>query len=234
MRLTYTHGREFVREARPLVEARDTEALISYLDERWAGDRLRGILETRHDDAVKVALIGLLLKGAVVDVPAILTHLKSEDAYVAGLAEHALWCIWFRASTERNNHALVEAVEALGASDHDKAVSLLAGILARDPEFAEAHNQLAIARFLQGRNDLAVASAREALALVPEHFGALATLGHSYASMGRYARALQYYHQALRIHPRVQGIREAVGWIGERLQRESEDDPNALPTGFKR
>lgn len=220
MSLTYAHGREFVQYVRPLVEAQDKQALADYLDKRWPGDRLRGILETRHEEAIKIALIGLALKGTSDDISSILHHLRSKEAYLAGLAEHALWCIWFRASTPENNDALIEAVEAISRKHLGKALRLLEAVLNCDPEFAEAYNQLAAAQFLRGRYDLAILSGRETLSRIPEHFGALAGLGHSYAAIGRYARATQYYHQALRIHPHLHGIRQAVAEVVARIQRE--------------
>ena len=63
MALTYTHGREFVRQVCPIIERRDIEALVCHLRCHWPNKDLRGLLGCGHDEAVKAALLCLSMVG---------------------------------------------------------------------------------------------------------------------------------------------------------------------------
>ena len=64
-----------------------------------------------------------------------------------------------------------------------------------------------------------MADCRRTLRLNGHHFGALAGLAHSYASLGQLDRALNAYHHALRVHPRLEGIRQSISQIRAYLRR---------------
>jgi tetratricopeptide (TPR) repeat protein len=101
-------------------------------------------------------------------------------------------------------------------------------VLRHCPRFAEAHNQLAIAHFLKGDYEGAVRHSKCALLLNGYHFGALAGLGHSYAALGRLHEAMASYQLALRLNPRLEGIRQSIRAVRTRLR---ERQPDEAPSG---
>ena len=52
---------------------------------------------------------------------------------------------------------------------------------------------------------------------MPQHFGAMAGMGHSHANMKHWAEARHCYRLALAIHPRLEGIQSAQRQIEEIL-----------------
>ncbi len=219
MTLSYTHGREFVRQVRPILEAQDIESLIRYLRHYWPGQCLRGLLTCGYDEAVKAVLVCLWCTGTKADTRAVARLLHDDDGQMAALAEHALWSIWFRAGDDRANVHLMHAVRLLGRGRFDQAIKSLDALIGRCSTFAEAYNQRAIAHFLSGEYVCAISDGMQAVRLNEHHFGALAGLGHSYAALGRLDRALEAYRRSLELHPRLEGVRESIRQIRECIAR---------------
>ncbi|MEP0842781.1 MAG: tetratricopeptide repeat protein [Phycisphaerae bacterium] len=210
MSLSYSHGREFVEQARPLLESKDAAAFARFLRRYWPPSMLLELLNCGHEDAVCMALAGLSLIGEKDDCPAIALLLHSDDGATADLAEHALWSIWFRGGSETANAALATAVRLISENRLDEAAERIGTALSDSPHFAEAYHQLAILNFLRADYDAAVAQCRAALVHNPWHFGAMAGLGHCYAAMGRLDQACAAYRQALQLNPRLAGLRQAI------------------------
>ena len=134
------------------------------------------------------------------------------------MAEHALWSIWFRlGATPVANAALCRGARALGERDFAGAVAHFDAALAADPDFAEAYNQRAIARYLTDDFRASVADCREAVRLMPCHFGALAGMGHCYLHMDKLHHALRCYRRALDVYPHLEEVRQSVAEIERRL-----------------
>lgn len=219
MTLSYSHGREFTRQIRPILERQDTEALLGRLSRWWPNEMLRAVLTCGCDDAAKTALVCLSLTGTMADTADIASLLHHDDPATAALAERALWSIWFRAGDDRANTSITQAVHLISENLLDKALDLLDGLVARCPTFAEAYNQLAIVHFLKGDYHRAIENCQEALRLNGHHFGAMAGLGHGYASLGKWKRALEAYCGSLQLHPRLEGIRQSIQQIRKGLDR---------------
>ena len=174
---------------------------------RWTAAELCPLLRDDRLEVRKVACVVLGLIGGRNQVGCVSVALHDEDGLVAELAEHALWSIWFRSGSEA---ALVEFQRGLGAmekDDSDAAVRLFRAARRIDPGFAEAYNQAAMVHYLEDRWEDAAADCRRTIALMPEHFGALAGLGHCHAQLGELEKAAVCYRKALEIHPRLGEIR---------------------------
>ncbi len=221
-------SRDFVQHTRSLVESRNVERLVEYLRAEWPPEHLAAMLDVDDEETVKLALVSLALVGECDQAPKVAQQLHDADDYTAGLAEHALWNIWFRAGSPTSVGMLREAVDCLAEKRVGEAKRLLTVLTLEEPEFAEAHHQHAIACLADGDHDRAIRSGRRALALNPDHFGVLTTLGHAYACTGRYARALQWYHAALRAHPRLKGIAPCIEAITKRI-RQPQTSAEAAP-----
>jgi tetratricopeptide (TPR) repeat protein len=149
-----------------------------------------------------LSLIGTLEAGAELTV-----CLNDDDADLRQLAVDALWSIWFRADSEANASELKRLV---GLKDRAKALAGLDQLITRSPAFAEAYNQRAILLFRTRQFDRAIADCEKVLELNPYHFGAQAGLGQCYLQLRKHRAALKAFRAALRLHPHLEGIADAV------------------------
>jgi Flp pilus assembly protein TadD len=228
MEVSHSSVQAFVRQTVALMACDDEKQLESYLRAHWPVDRLCEVLQCDDDNAVKIAAVCLFLVGTMEATPALTHVLHHDDPTVAGFAEHALWAIWFRAAGDQCQDLLNQAVQFISDAHMEQAIFLLKRALERSPDFAEAHNQLAIALFLCGGYEEAIDSCKEALRLNPYHFGAMAGMGHCYASMGQFDQAMQAYRCALQIQPRMNGIRQAMAQVRKAAERGLRTRPSDL------
>jgi len=82
-----------------------------------------------------------------------------------------------------------------------EAVARFQEALRLEPDFMEAHNNLACAFLQQGKRDEAVAHFRHALRLRPDNADAYSGLGAAFADQGKWDEAVAHFSQALRIRP---------------------------------
>lgn len=205
---------------RRLTIAAGTPAVVA-LPRSW----LLASLQAPQRQVVIAAAARLGICGRMGDTPMLARLLHHRDSEVVAAAEQALWAIWLRAGDEVSNGTLAKAVQMMNEGRYEAAVGVLDGPLGRSPGFAEVYNQRAIAWYMMDKHLRSVADCRRTLALNPWHFGAAAGLGHSCAQLGFYERALDAYHAALRLHPRMDGIRQAIRQIRELLVRQSCREP---------
>lgn len=208
-------GQQLLADVAPLLKAGQETALREILEARWPRPVLRELLDNPDPDVARAAAMGLGLIGVFDDTPALAAALRHDDFFVVDMAERALWTIWFRASSPACNLLLTKAVEAIHACDFETAERILDRILILDADFAEAVNQRAVMLFLTGRYESSIMACHRTLALNPHHFGAAAGLGHNHAQRGQYLAAMAAYRRALRIHPRMEGVRQALRQVRE-------------------
>jgi len=211
---------QFVATVQPALECKDPQQLLALLKSNWTGPQIISMLRSGHEDARKVAALCLSLVGTNKCVKEIAPLLQDEDPIVNQLAEHALWSIWFRGGSPEANHQLARGAQALGRRETLHAISHFDRAIELSPEFSEAYNQRAIARFLMDAHDASLADCEKATELMPHHFGAWAGTGHNHAHLGRWRLAMESYERALAINPHMHAIREAVGELREKLDRE--------------
>ena len=85
----------------------------------------------------------------------------------------------------------------------DRAIEL-------SPNFAEAFNQRALAKFLLEDYEGSLADCRKAVEFNPAHFGAWAGMGHCHAHLGDCRQSIECYEKALSINPHMSGIEAAL------------------------
>jgi tetratricopeptide (TPR) repeat protein len=218
---------EFLEVARPSLEDGDAAQLASDLMARWTLRDLCGLMTHASVDVRRVASVALGLVGNASNQGCLARALHDEDEQVREMAEHALWSIWFRSGRPEANDAFQEGLDALGREEYADAVEHFEAAVERDPQFAEAHNQLAICHSLRGEHQQSLRASQRALCLVPVHFGAMAGLGHGYAHLGRLNEALDCYRQAVQINPRLTEIARAVHQLEKKLGRPKHDVPGS-------
>ncbi len=159
-------------------------------------------LRTRH-----AATFALSLIGSMESCAALTKCLQEEDEEIRQMAIDGLWAIWFRADSEENNEELKRLV---ALRDRSKALAGLDQLILRAPRFAEAYNQRGILHFRSKQFERAIADCEKTLKLNPYHFGAQAGLGQAYLQVRKNKAALKAFRVALRLHPYLDGVADAI------------------------
>jgi tetratricopeptide (TPR) repeat protein len=209
---------QFVQLVEPLLAQQDLNGLLSLLESHWKPEQIRRLLGCENVDARKVALLALALVGPNCCTQEVALQLKDNDPVIHELAEHALWAIWFRSGkTVEVNELVCRGAQALNDRDLAKAIELFNRAIRRDPNFAEAYNQRAIAHYLAEDYSKSIADCRRTIRRMPCHFGACAGMGHGYAHLNQISQAVECYEKALAIYPYLDCVRESVLELRKRL-----------------
>ena len=144
------------------------------------------------------------------DAHRLLPMLKDPDAEIRRQAELAIWSVWGRSGNADVDRLFRAGVQQIGREAYDDAIEILSRVVDNKPDFAEAWNKRATARFLAGDLVGALDDVERALSLVPEHFGSLAGYGHIYFRLDDLDRAIHYWERALAINPNLDGIARSV------------------------
>lgn len=193
----------------PLAEG-DAEALAQAVKVRWRPKEVTSLL--RHEDAEmkRLAAVTLAMVGDLECVGPLTRALHDENWRVHQMAEHALWGIWFRSCKREAIAPFRRGLELLGHEEYEGAIESLNEASTIDPYFSEAYNQCGIAHFMLNQWGACINDCRNAVKVMPCHFGALAGIGHCFVQTGEIERAIKYYRRSLRINPRMPAISRAV------------------------
>jgi tetratricopeptide (TPR) repeat protein len=205
---------------RSLSQGRVEEAL-EYVRARWTAGQIVTLLRDPSADVRKVAALALSLVGDGGSIRPLAVVLHDADVMVAQVAEHALWSIWFRQGNPRSVGLVKCGNNHLHHGNYVCAVEKFSQAIQEDGQFAEAYNQRAIAHYLCERFAESIADCKAALALIPQHFGAMSGMGHCYAHQENWQEARHCYRLALAIHPRLEGIETSLSHI-DQLLRETQ------------
>lgn len=126
--------------------------------------------------------------------------------------------LWLRSASDTANLLMERAMASAQAQQLPLAIKLFDKLVAIEPEWAEAWNQRAMAKFLSGDRDAAMADINGALKLEPRHFGALQGMGVILEQAGLTQRALEVFKKALEIYPLAPDLQKKV----EKLMLDTE------------
>lgn len=210
-------GRRLVQFARPYLDQGDRDSLARCLAEHWSAEPLALLLDCEDADVVEVAAAGLGLIGDMSACPSLARLLHHDRASTVEAAEDALWLIWFRAGGKVGQAVLSRIARAINAHETENIVLMLTELIRAQPAYAEAYHQRSQAYYLRDSLNNALRDARRACELNPWHFGALANQAHALVGLGRSQEALKAYQAALRLHPRMYGIRDAIRHLRQLL-----------------
>jgi tetratricopeptide (TPR) repeat protein len=136
--------------------------------------------------------------------------LKDPDARVSREAEQAIWLLWGRSGNAEIDRLFRTAVSQLGRDQIDEAIETFTRVIDNRPDFAEAWNKRATARFLAGDLIGAMDDCERALSLVPDHFGSLAGYGHIYFRLDDLDMAILYWQRALEVNPNLHSVARSI------------------------
>ena len=124
--------------------------------------------------------------------------------------EDAIWRLWSAHPDPVMARRLELATTAIGRGEYGRAERLLGPLIAEFPDWAEAWNQRATLRYLNGRDEESIGDIGRTLELEPRHFGALCGFAQICLRRGEHAAALVAFEAALAIHPHLAGVGAAV------------------------
>lgn len=109
--------------------------------------------------------------------------------------------LWLNSPSDTANLLMQRATASAQAQQYELALSLLDKLVLLNPDWAEAWNQRATARFLTGDLDGAMADINQVVKLEPRHFAALAGMGVILQAAGLDKSALEIFNKVLALYP---------------------------------
>ena len=212
-------GQEYLDILEPLMEAGDLNRAAECIKQSWCGGKLCTFLTHGEPEVRRAAVMGLTLVGNIQAIGPLVAALHDTDLRVYELAQDALWTIWFRAGNAQACCHLKCGAHHLKHGNLDTATEKFNLAVQADPGFAEAYNQRAIAGYLAERYADSIDDCRRTLAIIPQHFGAMAGMGHCHAHLGHFSDARRYYYKTLEINPRMDGIAASLEKILALLEK---------------
>ena len=137
-----------------------------------------------------------------------LDALRGSDPAQIARAEAALWAMWCRSGRAEHDALLVEGLTAMERRDFAGAVAILTRLVDAAPDWAEAWNKRATARYLARDFAGAIRDCEATLARKPHHFGALSGQGLCHMALGDYRQAAALFMRTLAVHPNLIAARQ--------------------------
>jgi tetratricopeptide (TPR) repeat protein len=164
------------------------------------------------DDMKNLVLIFSLFALPVSACPVIVDVTGEKDAMLERLAAatdystsrraaDAVWAYWQTAPDAQAQEWLDEGLALIRYADYEKAKLVLGSLVEYCPAYGEGYNQLAFAQYLAQEYDASAGSLRQAMALEPQHFGAIAGMGLIAHKRGNLGAAKIWIKRALKVHP---------------------------------
>jgi tetratricopeptide (TPR) repeat protein len=216
--VTTINPQEFISTLQPSLSSGHLAEALESVRQRWTSPQVVALLSDKSADVRKVAALALALVGDRSAVGPLAVALHDRDAMVSQMAEHALWAVWFRCAKPRAVCLVKCGNTHMHHGNNECAIQKFSQAILEDPDFAEAYNQRAIAQYLSERFPESIEDCKAALARVPQHFGAMAGMGHCYAHLGMWPEARHCYRLALAIHPRLEGIEMSLSQVEQLLR----------------
>lgn len=143
----------------------------------------------------------------------------ADEAEAVGIT-HEIWAIWRQTDNEAADALMEQGLGAMRLEHYDQALSALSKVVEIAPEYAEGWNARATLLYLMGDYEASAIDVRRTLALEPRHFGAWSGLGLIHMSVGNEKAALEAFERALRINPHLQGSRQNLELVRQRLREK--------------
>ena len=144
---------------------------------------------------------------------------RAPSTDVAETVEGEIWKVWCTSSDEAGRRLMQEGISALAGGRIEPAEITFSRLIAHDPDFAEAWNKRATARFLLDDQQGSITDIEETLIREPRHFGALSGLGQIMMAESEWVGATAALEAALRVNPHLKSVRTAIETLKRRVKR---------------
>ncbi len=188
----------------------DSERLIELLQDERSPRALIELIRTARIEIARSAAACLGAMGRMSESEDLAKILLSEDVVRVEITEDTLWSIWFRQAGVRAAEELQEAAELAATGLADESIRRFDQLIALHPMFAEAYHQRGMVRHLCESYCEAMRDFLRTVELNRVHFAAMGNLGHCCVELGRHEEARRWYLTALKVHPRMPGIRQVL------------------------
>ena len=119
-----------------------------------------------------------------------------------------------QSGSDSGDFIMARAIAAMGTKNLDASLALLDRLVEIAPDWAEAWNKRATARYMNGDESGSMADIAQTIRREPRHVGAMSGMGMILEQRGFRASALRAYRRVLEIAPRMASAKAAV----ERLE----------------
>lgn len=144
-------------------------------------------------------------------------HLATaEDETVAGRVAAAIEQIWATTGSDTVSLLMARARRASEEKKPELAIRLLDQAIELAPDYPELFNARAAMHFGQNNLTSSVADLRRVLALEPNHYKAMETLGQIFKDIGQKKAALAMYRKLAEVYPLMPGTKTTL----DELERE--------------
>lgn len=138
-------------------------------------------------------------------------HLATaESEAVATRIASAIEQVWLTSGSDTISLLLERARRAATEKKPELALRLLDRAALLAPDYPEVFHSRAAMHFAQSNVRASVADLRRVLALEPNHYKALETLGQIFKEMGRKKAALEFYRKLYEVHPHMSGAKSTL------------------------
>ncbi len=170
---------------------------------------------TRHPtvDVRRAAVLAISLLGDFRCNAAVGATLRDDDNGVRKLAETGIRWLWRRDGDVSHQRALEVIVRLNHDGAGEEAEHRASQLIEELPSFAEAWNQRAVARFMQGDHRGAAADCREAIQRNPYHFAAAVGLAQCQIELGQDRSALEAFRHAIQLNPELKQVRACIKYL---------------------
>ena len=134
----------------------------------------------------------------------------AESATQAEPIEDMIWSVWRQSGSASVDLLMARGLEALAEGELDRSLTYFDQVVILAPAYPEGWNKRATIHFMRDDYGRSVADIAEVLRLEPRHFGALGGLALILTDTGDKESALEAYRQVLKVHPWLDGAREAA------------------------
>ncbi|GAB4127248.1 tetratricopeptide repeat protein [Thermopirellula anaerolimosa] len=196
-----------------------TARFVNEVSRRYTQGTLQRLLAHPMRELRRAAALALGYLGDYESNAALGKALSDPDRNVRLLAETSIRKVWMRFGSESQRRELTGIVRLNAAHRYQEVIQRAGRLIEKEPNFAEAYNQRAIAHFSLGDFAESIRDCRMTLELNPYHFAAAAGLGQAYLELQDPVAALESFHRALKLNPDLEAVRVQVA----RLQRLIED-----------
>lgn len=220
----------FMASLQPCLSEGKLQEAIALVRQHWTPRQLETLLSDKEKEVRKVAAFALAMCGDRQSIGPLSLLLHDSNGCVVEVVEHAMWSIWLRSGSCCAVKKVERGSRHLHHANYVCAIENFSQAILEDPNFAEAYNQRAIAYYLSERFKESIEDCRATLARMPQHFGAMAGMGHCFAHLGQWEEARKCYKLALAIHPRLEGIESSLRDLEVFLKDHGPSAPPSLPT----
>ena len=144
--------------------------------------------------------------------------LHDRDRAVRMLADHGIRQLWMRDGTPEQQSSLRRVVQLNDRHRLAEAIDLADQLIEFNPNFAEAWNQRAIARYGIGEYAEAIEDCQETLFLNRFHFSAVLGVANCYLQLDEATFALEFFRSALEINPDLENVRGQISHLERSLE----------------